>query len=113
MSSKDLEAYNDIDSWIDVPYGDLWYKLRDQLCLQEEVLTLIEDSKVRIIVPKQMISLVLNFLHDSPLAGHRDFEKTSALICSRYFWLSMSKDIKSYCATCHLCQTKKDLGQAN
>ena len=113
VSSENVDLYNDLAKWSEVPNGDLWHKLRDHLSLQEEVLVLNEDHKVRVIVPKQMVSLVLNFLHDSPLAGHRDFEKTSALIGSRYFWLSMSKDIKSYCATCHLCQTKKHLGQAN
>jgi hypothetical protein len=50
-------------------------------------------------------------LHDAPLAGHRDFEKTYDAVKSKFFWLSIHKDVKSYCATCHLCQTKKYLSK--
>jgi hypothetical protein len=73
----------------------------------------VVDDKTKIVVPKQSVATVLTFLHDSPLAGHRDFDKTFDSINSKYFWLNMHKDIKSYCATCHLCQTKKYLNKPN
>ena len=69
------------------------------------------EGKFKIVVPKQSVSVVLNFLHDAPLAGHRDFEKTYDAVKSKFFWLSIHKDVKSYCATCHLCQTKKYLSK--
>jgi hypothetical protein len=73
----------------------------------------VEKNIQKIVVPKQVVSLVFNFCHDAPLAGHRDFEKTYELISSRYFWLNMHKEIKIYCLSCHLCQTKKYLNKIN
>jgi hypothetical protein len=51
--------------------------------------------------------------HDGPLAGHRAFEKTAELIKSRYFWPGMHKQIKDYCSSCHLRQTKKYVSKSN
>ena len=69
------------------------------------------DGIVKIVVPKQARVLVLNLLNDSPLAGHRDFERTYDSISNKYFWLKMHSEIKKYCSTCHLCQTKKFLNK--
>jgi hypothetical protein len=69
------------------------------------------EGKLKIVVPKQSVSVVLNFFDDAPLAGHRDFEKTYDAIRSKFFLLSICKDVKSFCASCHLCQTKKYLSK--
>jgi hypothetical protein len=69
------------------------------------------EGKLKIVVPKQSVSVVLNFLYDAPLAGHRDFEKIYNSVRSKYFWLSICKDVKSYSASYHLCQTKKYLSK--
>jgi hypothetical protein len=66
-----------------------------------------QDNKWWIVYPSKVVELVLLFLHDSCLAGQRDFEKTYDSIKARYFWLKMRKDVKDYCDSCHLCQTKK------
>jgi hypothetical protein len=57
--------------------------------------------------------MILKLHHDIPLAGHRDFEKTYKSISDKYFWLEMHKEIKKYCASCYLCQTKKHLGKSS
>ena len=101
----------DKESWLEFQDGIEWFKIRHELRVQNGTLYREIDEKLRVVVPKQVVSMVLNFLHDSPLAGHRDFEKTYDSIRSKYFWLRMHKDIKKYCETCHLCQTKKYLNK--
>ena len=45
--------------------------------------------------------------HDNPLAGHFGVEKTTELMCRKYFWKSMKADIKEYVNTCDICQRVK------
>ena len=45
--------------------------------------------------------------HDDPLAGHFGVEKTTELMCRKYFWKSMKADIKEYVNTCDICQRVK------
>jgi hypothetical protein len=61
--------------WSTFLSGSEWFKLRNELLVVENVLILKVDDTLKVVVPRQSVSVVLNFLHDSPLAGHRDFEK--------------------------------------
>ena len=101
------------EQWSTIPSGLDWFKVKKDLVIEKGVLMLESDHRLKIVVPKQTVSVVLNLLHDQPLAGHRDFERTYDAIKSRYFWLSMHKDVKAYCLSCHLCQTKKYLSKPN
>ena len=42
--------------------------------------------------------------HDDPLAGHFAANKTLNLICRKYWWPGISKDVKEYTSTCGVCQ---------
>ena len=77
------------------------------------VLMVDDGSKLRVVVPEKIVPLILKFRHDLPLAGHREFNKTYEAISERYFWLFMHKEVKEYCSSCHLCQTKKHLSKQN
>ena len=88
-----------------------WLKVLNRLSVQNDVLVYTDEQTTRTVVPKQVAPVVLRVHHDLPLAGHRDFEKTYHTISSRYFWPKMHSDVKKYCSTCHLCQTKKHLNQ--
>ena len=77
----------------------------------DEILYFMDESNFKIVVPEKTIITLLEFHHDLPLAGHRDFEKTFEGLKNRYFWFEMHKSVKEYCASCHLCQTKKSLGK--
>ena len=102
-----------LDQWSHLDDGDKWYRIREQLVLVDDVLFIEDDGRRKVVVPKRLVNLVLNFHHDMSLAGHRDFEKTIDAIKKRYFWIELSKDVKYYCSTCHFCQTRKHLGKAN
>ena len=105
--SPNSNSYANKESWKDLKDGMDWFRLKDKLFLANDVLMLNDSLKVRPVVPAKLIKIILEFHHDQPLAGHRDFERTFASIKERYFWINMHKEVKEYCATCHLCQTKK------
>ena len=104
---------NDFYVWKNLTKAADWFKIRNYLSLENGILQFLETDARKIVVPKQVVSLVLNFCHDIPLSGHRDFEKTFEKISKRFFWLFMHRDIKSYCESCHLCQTKKYLNKVS
>lgn len=99
-------------------YGALankdWAALRGKLVILNEVLMVAGDKgQLRIVVPAKMVTTLLKFKHDMPLAGHRDFEPTYGQLRGLYYWSKMHRDVKEYCRTCHLCQTKKYLTKSN
>lgn len=111
LNSENKNDFNDQNKWFNISGGSKWFKLRDKLVISNELLAYEDENKLKTVVPRQMVSVLLNFLHDSPLAGHRDFEKTLDLVKNKYFWLNMQADVKRYCESCHLCQTKKYLSK--
>ena len=111
LKNNESVEFEDKSRWSSFTSGLEWFKLRNDLRVVENVIMIEVDKQLKVIVPKQSVSVVLNFLHDSPLAGHRDFERTYDSIRSKFFWLKMFSDVKNYCATCHLCQTKKYLSK--
>ncbi len=104
---------NDIQTWQELAKPAEWFKVRTNLFLENGILLFNDCTTRKIVVPKQVTSLVLNFCPVIPLAGHRDFEKTFETISKRFYWLCMHRDIKNYCASCHLYQTKKYLNKVN
>ena len=86
-----------------------WKKVASKLILENDIVFYTDLQSTRIVVPKQVVPIILKVHHDISLAGHRDFEKTYNSIAPRYFWIKMHHDVKLYCSTCHLCQTKKHI----
>ena len=61
---------------------------------------------------KQLIKIIINHAHS--IIGHFGQFKTSQYIRriyirSYFWWPSMSHDIESYCKTCSICATSKDV----
>ncbi len=59
-----------------------------------------------IVVPKSLRNDVLKRLHDD--FGHPGIKKTLSRVKERYFWHSLTKFVKHYCACCHFCAINKD-----
>ena len=70
-----------------------------------------EQLKV-LVVPTAYRSKVLQFGHDSILAGHQGVKKTKERIKRSFFWCKMNKDIEFYIRSCKQCQlTSRKLKQ--
>lgn len=90
VAEKSSSKFNDKSSWSALAYSEEWFKLRDKLFLEKDVLIVQTDSSSKVVVPKQVISVILNFLHDSSIAGHRDYERTLDSVNKSYFWVRSS-----------------------
>lgn len=61
-------------------------------------------------IPVTMRPMIMAEFHDGSLAGHQGFTKTFELVSHRFFWPSMSTDIKEYVRSCPGCQARKAPG---
>lgn len=52
-------------------------------------------------------TIILQWLHDSPLGGHSGRDITASRVKSLFFLRGMNKDIQSYVRNCGICQANK------
>ena len=48
---------------------------------------------------------IIKEAHFSGLAGHFSREKTLAVICSKFFWPQLNRDVTNFIKRCFICQT--------
>ncbi len=82
-----------------------------QFSLQDDVLchtvTISGDVVTQPVIPAASVNVVLQLLHDTPLAGHPGRDRTLAAARSKYYWPTMRLDIEKHISHCLSCvQTK-------
>jgi len=63
-----------------------------------------ESSIHQVIVPTTLRPKLLQIAHDIPAAGHLGITKTRSRLLQHFFWPSISRDTRSFCRTCDVCQ---------
>ncbi|CAM4631962.1 unnamed protein product [Lepidochelys olivacea] len=63
-----------------------------------------QEVRTQSVVPRIHRRAVLKLAHDIPAAGHLGQEKTVARVLARFFWPSIHREVKEYCASCPDCQ---------
>ena len=63
-----------------------------------------------IVVPASLRPKLLQIAHEIPAAGHLGATKTQSRLLRHFFWPSISRDTKSFCRSCDICQR---LGKGN
>ena len=60
----------------------------------------------RVYVPKndKLRLEIVRLHHDTPIGGHRGQWKTNKLVTRNYWWLGITKFIKTYIGGCDKCQ---------
>ena len=58
----------------------------------------------QIVLPEEYRTQVLRMAHALPLAGHLGKQKTAQRILRRFYWSSVSKDVKKYWQQCPECE---------
>ena len=69
------------------------------------------DYVDQMVVPVALRKTVLQFAHDGLLAGHCGSKRTLWKVRQRFFWPGLSKDVKSYCRSCDVCQRAEPAGR--
>ena len=64
-----------------------------------------EDSIPPAMLPKHLWESTVKVLHEIPSSGHRKNDKLIDLMRKKYYFHGMAAFVKSYCDTCHICQT--------
>ena len=63
-----------------------------------------ESTKAPAMLPRHMWDATIKLLHDTPINGHRKFDKLYDLFKRMYYFPGMGPYIKAYCETCERCQ---------
>lgn len=63
----------------------------------------------RLVIPadRQIIELLLQEFHASPLGGHAGISRTKVRLASQFYWPTMNRDIKDFVSQCLICQQAK------
>lgn len=62
----------------------------------------------QLVVPKALVSLILHAYHDHVLSGgHLAFRPTYDKIRQKYWWPTVSRDVREWCEKCQACQRRK------
>jgi hypothetical protein len=64
---------------------------------------------LRLCVPPEYRSLILNSCHDDPVAGHLGIQRTLTKIIGRFFWNTLTEDVTMNVKSCLLCQKRKNV----
>lgn len=70
-----------------------------------------EESLWRLWIPQSLIQIVLKANHCSQTACHGGYTKTLSRIRQKYYWPTMTKDIKNFVADCDKCKMMKSSNQ--
>ncbi|CAM8971233.1 unnamed protein product [Rhodiola kirilowii] len=81
------------------------YQIRDGLVVFRDRLLIPNDLALR--------HLILQEYHDTLLGGHAGIQRTTARVCSHFYWRGMQADIKSYIQACRVCQQVKSVTTAS
>ena len=68
------------------------------------------ENKIRLlssINSKSEIKLTIEEMHCKETAGHLGTDKTIEKIKSRFFWISLNRDVRKFVKECHSCQKVK------
>ena len=97
--SKNLSQYLDSDD----PYHAAFIRRSGRFSIRAGVL----QYDNRTVVPRTALPSLLGTLHDAPLSGHLGRNKTLRVIQERFWWPSLTDDVRRYVQSCIVCQERK------
>ncbi|KAI2667777.1 Transposon Tf2-6 polyprotein [Labeo rohita] len=62
----------------------------------------------RLFVPNDLRQEVLQWGHDSTLAGHQGVQRTASFIGRAFWWRTLRKDVQEYVQACNICARSKN-----
>jgi len=109
-----------------VSYTPLWDTIKTEACTNPYMMKISDKTtanlgvpykwrnglvcyKNRVVVPpySNIISQLLHEFHDSPNGGHSGVLRTYKRLAQQFYWPSMFHTMKTYVASCEVCQRTK------
>ena len=59
-----------------------------------------------LVIPESLIREIITLNHDSVYAGHPGVKRTLGVLSLKYWWPTMSGDVRKYVSTCDACQRR-------
>ena len=83
--------------------------------LMDDIIYFRKDEKEnpKLVVPQELRKTILELNHCIPLASHQGDYRTKLRIKTSYFWVDLSKDVKSFVSGCSKCNQNKKYGARN
>lgn len=66
-----------------------------------------KQCKNKVLLPKTLVPMILEYFHDSPFGGHLGQRKTYLKISRQFYWSSLRKDVTNYVRACESCLRSK------
>ena len=71
-----------------------------------------ENEQIKqVLVPTGLRPKILSLAHDMPFSAHMGIKRTLVRITSSFYWPGISRDVKTYCKSCNVCQKKIPKGR--
>jgi transposase InsO family protein len=71
----------------------------------------LPGNRRTLVIPIPLRTELLRENHDDVTSGHQGVFKTLGRLKTKYFWPTMSKDVKNYVANCEVCKASKAVHQ--
>lgn len=78
----------------------------------EGILYNIESEPARLVIPQKLVKQVIEQHHDTIFSGHQGIKKTIGVLKQRYYWPTLTKDVKDYVSRCVSCYQRKSAARA-
>jgi hypothetical protein len=93
-----------------------WAKVAAMLEIKDGTLMFVNRNNIsgqasRVpFIPVSLRPRILKAMHDDPLGGHQGVIATEQRIRARFYWPTITLDVKSHINRCHSCHVNKKLG---
>jgi transposase InsO family protein len=66
-----------------------------------------DDEDKKLVLPTSLRDQALKINHDIPLAAHQGIDRTKARIKEKFYWYTLSRDVKNFVRSCEACNRNK------
>ena len=66
-----------------------------------------KNGEHQLVVPASLTRKVISLNHDPVTVGHPGRNRALSILCLRFYWPGMRRDVETYIQQCHTCQRTK------
>ncbi|GFN80936.1 gypsy retrotransposon integrase-like protein 1 [Plakobranchus ocellatus] len=88
------------------PVGGVYFTITEGKLLRHYQRAGSDIINTTMAVPESLRHLVLQCAHDNCLSGRSGFKKTLSNVQAYFSWPGISKDVRCYTRSCHVCQVR-------
>ena len=66
-----------------------------------------KNGEHQLVIPASLVDRVIGLNHDPVTAGHPGRNRTLDILCLRFYWPGMRRNVEAYVQKCHTCQQTK------